>query len=46
VGGVYSYYEFWREESLGRLTNEEWRALLDAGGAPERPAWEAVMFAH
>jgi hypothetical protein len=45
VGGVYSYYEFWREESLGRLTNEEWRALLDAGGAPERPAWEAVMFA-
>jgi Protein of unknown function (DUF3160) len=44
VGGVYSYYEFWREESLGRLTDEEWRALLDAGGAPERPAWEAVMF--
>jgi hypothetical protein len=45
VGGVYSYYEFWREESLGRLTDEEWRALLDAGDAPQRPAWEAPILA-
>ncbi|HEX9644504.1 MAG TPA: DUF3160 domain-containing protein [Acidimicrobiia bacterium] len=45
VGGVYSYYEFWRDAELGRLTDEEWRALLDGGEAPERPAWEAVMFA-
>lgn len=39
VGGVYSYYEFWNEGP--RLTDEEWRAMLDAGGAPERPTWQA-----
>ena len=44
VGGVYSYYEFWHEVELGRLTDEEWRAMLDAGGAPERPAWQSPIF--
>ena len=44
VGGVYSYYEFWQEADLGRLTDEEWRALLDAGEAPERPAWQSPIF--
>jgi hypothetical protein len=45
VGGTYSYYEFWQEEQLGRLTDEEWRAMLDAGEAPDRPAWQLPMFA-
>jgi hypothetical protein len=44
VGGVYSYYEFWQDAELGRLTDEEWRAMLDAGEAPERPAWQTPMF--
>ena len=37
-GGVFSYYEFpW---PMGdRLTDEAWRAMLDAGEAPDRPAW-------
>jgi hypothetical protein len=39
VGGVYSYYEFWREEALGRLNDDEWRELLDTDH-PDRPIWE------
>lgn len=42
-GSVYSYYEFWRPEDEGRLTDEEWRALLDAGNAPARPDWQAAF---
>ena len=37
-GGVYSYYEFTWPMS-DRLTDEKWRGLLDAGEAPEPPAW-------
>ncbi len=43
-GGVYSYYEFWREEG-DRLTDEQWRALLTAGEAPPRPSWQEVFLA-
>ncbi len=39
-GGVYSYYEFWRDADQGRLTDEEWRAMLASGEAPARPAWQ------
>jgi len=42
TGGVYSYYEFWNGQ---RLTDEEWRAQLDAGTQPERPAWEQAFLA-
>jgi hypothetical protein len=42
-GGVYSYYEFWRDAGEGRLTDEEWRAMLDRGDAPPRPAWQQVF---
>jgi hypothetical protein len=45
VGGVYSYYEFWQDAELGRLTDEEWRAMLDNGEAPDRPAWQLPIFA-
>jgi hypothetical protein len=39
-GGVFSYYEFpWPMED--RLTDEAWRAMLEAGEEPERPEWTA-----
>jgi hypothetical protein len=37
-GGVFSYYEFpWPADD--RLTDEQWRTMLDEGEAPSRPAW-------
>jgi hypothetical protein len=36
LGGVYSYYEFWRSEDQGRLTDEEWWDVLDSGSPPDR----------
>jgi hypothetical protein len=44
AGGVYSYYEF-ASPPGERLADEEWRAMLDAGEAPERPAWETAFLA-
>jgi hypothetical protein len=44
AGGVYSYYEFANPPGT-RLTDEEWRASLDAGEQPERPAWEQSILA-
>lgn len=41
-GGVYSFYEFWQDPS-DRLTDEKWRAMLDAGDAPGRPDWVEVF---
>jgi hypothetical protein len=43
-GAVYSYYEFWQPAELGRLTDEEWRAMLLAGDVPPRPSWQDVLF--
>jgi hypothetical protein len=37
-GASYAYYEFTAPLDE-RLTDEEWTALLDSGGAPSRPAW-------
>jgi hypothetical protein len=44
-GGVFSYYEFpW---PMGdRLTDEAWRARLDAGQAPAQPAWTESFVAE
>jgi hypothetical protein len=42
-GGVYSYYEFWN--SGQRLTDEEWRAELDAATNPPRPEWQNIFLA-
>jgi len=42
AGGVYSYYEFTTSAGT-RLTDEEWRAQLDAGTAPDRPAWASAI---
>lgn len=43
LGAVYSYYEFWNDDQ--RLTDEEWRTLLDSGSAPARPSWQQVFLA-
>ena len=37
-GGVFSYYEFlWPGND--RLTDEQWRDMLEEGEAPSRPSW-------
>ncbi len=43
VGGVYSYYEFTSAPGE-RLTDETWRAMLETGDQPDRPAWQGVLF--
>ncbi|MDJ0497814.1 MAG: DUF3160 domain-containing protein [Acidimicrobiia bacterium] len=43
-GGVYSYYEFWKGDGL-RLTDEEWRDMLDAATNPPRPGWQDIFLA-
>ncbi|HUL85980.1 MAG TPA: DUF3160 domain-containing protein [Actinomycetota bacterium] len=44
VGGVYSYYEFGQPIS-NRLTDDAWRAMLNAHTAPARPSWETPILA-
>ena len=38
VGAVYTYYEFVVPQAE-RMTDEEWRAMLEAGNAPPAPEW-------
>jgi hypothetical protein len=41
-GAVFSYYEF--EQPIdSRLTDEEWRAKVEAGELPPRPAWTGTF---
>jgi len=42
VGGAYSYYEFLNPPGQ-RLTDKEWKSLLNNGKAPVRPSWEKVF---
>ena len=44
-GAVYSYYEFVSQGGQ-RLTDEEWRAQVDAGNLPPRPAWISAFFSE
>jgi hypothetical protein len=44
LGGVYSYYEFTNPPGQ-RLDDTAWRALLDKGTQPARPAWEGSFMA-
>ena len=37
-GGVYSFYEFVNQDGE-RMTDEEWRAQVEAGNLPPRPTW-------
>ena len=38
AGPVFSYYEF-KQPMSDRLTDEDWKQLLDAGQQPSRPLW-------
>lgn len=38
-GAGFSYYEFTRPLSDGRLTDEEWREMLQTGEHPDSPSW-------
>jgi hypothetical protein len=38
VGPVYSYYEF-RRPAGGRLTDDDWRAMIRKDETPQSPAW-------
>lgn len=42
-GAVMPYYEFASDE---RLTDGEWRTLLDSDRAPVLPDWSALLFRH
>jgi len=44
LGGVYSYYEFTSPPGQ-RLDDTAWRAMLDKGTQPARPAWESSIMA-
>ncbi len=44
-GGVYSYYEFVQPIDQ-RLTDDEWRAMVDAGTTPPRPAWTSLFLSE
>ncbi len=44
VGAANAYYEFTQPVS-DRLTDEAWRAMLNDGSAPDRPAWEGAFLA-
>lgn len=44
-GGVYSFYEFVQPINE-RLTDEEWRAQVEAGNLPPRPAWISAFYAE
>jgi hypothetical protein len=44
-GGVFSYYEFpWPIDD--RLTDEQWRRMLDEGEAPSLPEWTSSFFTN
>ncbi len=45
AGPVFSYYEF-KQPMAERLTDEEWREMLEQGEAPERPAWISSFYAE
>jgi hypothetical protein len=38
AGSVFSYYEFKQPQS-NRLTDEEWKQMLEEGQQPDRPTW-------
>ena len=45
VGPVLSYYEF-KHPMDDRLTDEQWREMLERGKEPERPVWIKSFFSN
>ncbi len=44
-GGVFSYYEFVGDINR-RMTDDEWRALVETGDLPPRPAWVSAFYSQ
>ena len=44
TGPVFSYYEF-KQPMSDRLTDEQWKAMLAGGQAPDRPEWTEEFMA-
>jgi hypothetical protein len=44
AGPVFSYYEF-KQPMNDRLTDEQWKEMLQQGQAPSRPSWTASFIA-
>jgi hypothetical protein len=44
IGAVYSYYEFPVPVS-GRMTDEQWQAMVEAGKNPSAPDWTSLFIA-
>lgn len=44
-GVTYSYYEF-RQPMSNRLTDEQWRKMLEETEAPQQPAWTSAFIAE
>ena len=44
TGAVYSYYEFSVPVS-GRMTDEQWQAMVEAGSNPAAPDWTSLFIA-
>jgi hypothetical protein len=44
IGAVYSYYEF-TVPSSSRMTDEQWQALVEAGGNQPQPDWTQMFVA-
>jgi hypothetical protein len=45
AGPVLSYYEF-KQPISERLTDEQWREMLEQGDEPDRPAWIGSFLAE
>jgi hypothetical protein len=45
-GAGFSYYEFIRSLTDGRLTDEEWRDMLTGPPSPDRPGWTNSFIAE
>jgi len=45
AGPVMSYYEF-KQPMAARLTDQEWRQMLDEGDAPDPPEWTKTFLAR
>ncbi len=45
AGPVFSYYEF-KQPMSDRLTDEDWKQLLEAGQQPSRPLWTQSFIAE
>ncbi|WP_370695031.1 DUF3160 domain-containing protein, partial [Klebsiella pneumoniae] len=45
AGPVFSYYEF-KESKSNRLTDEQWKGLLEEGLQPSRPKWTGTFLSE